>query len=173
MEQNQKATPITREMKLLSVFFLLWILLHQGNIMALENTSVNLNEEALNSMLRKTGWNKNQFALIDKSDFSEISSEKCRFFAAYNNTVPGAGVMNFVLDDAGRLVASSGDMNGLSDILRTCLPSDAGASLWAELISAFSSTVHPNLVGERDKLTQLGIPGYKPPMKTIENGHVH
>lgn len=126
-------------------------------------------DRAVASVLKDMNWRREDVVVSADEASTAFSNSRCYFFRMHHRLIPGAGVMRFVLDGDGSLRARSGDMDGLAHVLRTCLPPDAGAAPWADLIAGFSGVKPPRVMGPDDKLAQVGLPAgqYRPPIKQI------
>lgn len=132
-------------------------------------------DEVLALVLQGTGWQPADVVLSSDDGMAALSSPSCRFYDASNNAIPGAGVMRFVLDGHGALLARSGDMEGLARLLRSCMPPHADALLWARMLAAFSCVLSPTVITPDDKLAQATMPAgrYVPPTMHRTNGDTH
>ncbi|MDO5623307.1 MAG: hypothetical protein Q4G71_01300 [Pseudomonadota bacterium] len=135
----------------------------------MENTLVK--EPALATVLKEVGWHRDDAVVSPDESFQSLSASTCRFFTAHHRHIPGAGVVLFVTDGEGNLRARTGDMDGLAQVLRACLPQDASAQLWADLVASFSQMRPPTVIEPQNKLGQAGIPAgqYHPPQKREES----
>lgn len=138
----------------------------------MQTLSAPVSEENLVAVLQAAGWRKQDAELAPDAVFAGLSTPACRFYAVNNKDIPGAGVMRFVLDEKGQLLAHSGDMDGLAQLLRRCLPADADAATWAHVVALFSTVVYPTVMLPNDKLAQasLGSVPYQPPIKRVADG---
>lgn len=138
----------------------------------MQTLSTPISEENLVAVLQAAGWRRQDAELAPDAVLAGLSTPACRFYAVTNKDIPGAGVMRFVLDEKGHLLARSGDMEGLAQLLRRCLPADADAATWARVVALFSAVVHPTVMLPNDKLAQatLGSVPYQPPAKRVADG---
>ena len=77
-------------------------------------------------------------------------SPTCSLWTLQHNYIPGAAVVNFALRPDGKLLASVGDMNGLTRVLHECVSDDVVT--WARVISAYSDATVPKVLLDSDSL---------------------
>lgn len=120
-------------------------------------------------VLKDMNWRREDVTVSADEPSTALSAPRCRFFTVRHRTIPGAGMVRFVLDAEGNLRARTGDMEGLAYLLRTCLPPEADATVWAELIADFSSSRPARIIAPDNKLAQANLPAgrYKPPLKQV------
>ena len=135
-------------------------------------TVATLDDQTISRALMGTDWRREQARVSEGIVPGSGSSARCRFYTAHNTVVPGAGVVNFVVDHDGALRARTDDMESLAFVLRNCLPPEADAAIWADVIAGFSSVRPPGVILPDDKLSQGSLPAgrYQPPTRRMVGG---
>ena len=141
---------------------------------ALAETSVNAKlpaEPIVRTALLGTAWDRADAKV--EPDADTPSAPHCKLYTVRNTKIPGAGGILFALDTEGRLIAKTGDLIGLANLLRTCLPEDAAA--WAQVISRYTDALLPQVIEANDKpraedLAAAGATDVAPKMRKTSHG---
>lgn len=132
-------------------------------------TTAAVDDQTIAPVLKDMNWRREDVTVSADETSIALSAPRCRFFTVRHRTIPGAGMVRFVLDAEGTLRARTGDMEGLAHLLRACLPPEADAAVWAELIADFSSSRPARIIAPDNKLAQANLPAgrYRPPLKRV------
>lgn len=128
-------------------------------------------EPIVRTVLVGTAWDRADAKV--EPDADTPSAPHCKLYTVRNTKIPGAGEILFALDTEGRLIAKTGDLIGLANLLRTCLPEDAAA--WAQVISRYTDALLPQVIEANDKpraedLAAAGATDVAPKMRKTSHG---
>ena len=122
-----------------------------------------VSREMLLAVLQGSDWRERDVSVMA----DDVKSPSCSMWLARNGWIPGAGVIRFALTAEGKLLGSTGDMTGLTRVLRDCVSEDAVA--WAKLVAAYVDATSPKVILESDvtDVTLLKAAGHSQPTPTL------
>ncbi len=130
-----------------------------------ENT---LTEPTLRAVLQGSDWQAADVKV--ERDPTLKSSSRCSLYVARNTRIPGAGMLRFALAGDGKLMARTGDLTGLAQLLRQCVTEDA--QQWAQAVACYVDALAPQVIGASDvrdtaKLSAAGLADVAPSLQQL------
>ena len=101
------------------------------------------------------------------------ATASCSLFVGRHARIHEAGMVRVALDRGGKVLARTGDLNGLTRVLHECV--QANALTWAQTVAVYVNAMAPNVVNSGDAielgtLKAAGVADALPSLKPVEGG---
>ena len=101
------------------------------------------------------------------------ATASCSLFVGRHARMPEAGMVRVALDQGGKVLARTGDLNGLTRVLRQCVQADA--LTWAQTVAVYVNAMAPKVVNSDDviaidTLKQAQVEDVQPTLKQVDGG---
>ena len=104
-------------------------------------------EEVIRAVIKDRNWKLSDLR-VGQDLLNKSVSPACSLWTLQDQHIPGAALVRFAVMADGKLIARTGDMGGLTRVLRECLSADA--ETWAQAVAGYIDATSPKVIREGD-----------------------